>query len=539
MGAIDSIPADAGVRPGAWSAAAPPASSPALDAEMSARQIGHLRHIENLARQPAGDWSHMGTKMHGQEDFGSYRFQLAFMAYALALAHMHRAPNAPGAFRDTFDRLIAKMLHPDVWMYWRNVSQGGHLLNAHLRPSMSEQWDPVVENNIMFSAYVQSMTLMYDVLFRDPKYAEPGAITFEHVSHFWGDGAKVFAYDQNSLNEHLYWKMVETGYLGIACEPNCVFQICNQPAILGFRMHDILTGGERASEVIEGFQRAWADFGHLGQNGHFNALVVEDSRMVLPNALPVAWIDGWTGALMNMWNRDFIRGNYRRQVADFLIPGEDGAISVKLSPPPNNGGRVLDYDAGDFGFVAIWASEMGDAETLEGLKLHADRHMAPTWSRGGLYYPRRDEPFDEAGNLVRVEPITGNALLAYAALNTPDGLWGLFNRPWGAAHFAEPLIMEVSETLDVSRAAYDSEKNSLLFTLAARADLAGPLRLLIDNVFDRGRGAWTLAFDGAVLARGGEAEVSEPGAAAARRIGAALELVLPAGGRFSLSWSAG
>ena len=55
----------------------------------------------------------------GQDDFGGYRFQLAYMIYALALAHRHRLPAAPGLFRPTFERLIEKMLLPEVWLYWR------------------------------------------------------------------------------------------------------------------------------------------------------------------------------------------------------------------------------------------------------------------------------------------------------------------------------------------------------------------------------------------------------------------------------------
>ena len=472
-----------------WNESDPPASHDAAGELLTERQIGHIRHIENLSLQPPGDWAHMGTRMPGQEDFGSYRFQIAFMAYALGLAHRHRLPNAPGAFRATFDRLIGKLLHPDVWLYWRNVSQGGHVLNAHLRPRLHEQWNPVEQDNIMYSAYLQSLTLMYAALFGDMKYAAPESIVLEHASFFWGDGPKRFAYDQNSLNDHLYWKMVESGYLGIACEPNCVFQICNQPAILGFRLHDMLTGGTRAADVIAGYQRTWEEFGRVGDNGHFNMMVLEDSRMVIPNGAGGAWADGWLGALMNMWNRDFIRAHYRSQLADLLIPGEDGAASVKLTAPPSNAGLTLDYDTGDFGFIAMWASEMGDAQTLSALTCHADRHMNPTWEKGGLSYPRQDERYDDAGRLIRVEPITGNALMAYAALNVPDGLWTLFNDPWHPGHFDEPLITEISDNFDVLSARYDPVAERLDFTLARRADRSGPARLTITNVPE----GWTIS----------------------------------------------
>ena len=409
------------------------------------KQIGHLRHIENISSQLAGDWAHMGGRRPGQEDFGAFRFQIAFMAYTLALTHRHRLPNAPGYFKRTFDRLIQKMLHPDVWMYWRNVSRGGAPFNAQLTSSLHEEWNPVIKDNIMYSAYLHSMALLYNYLFDDDKYAAPASLTFRYISPFWHPREERFEYDQKLLNDHLYWQMVESGYLGIACEPNCVFQICNQPAILGFRMHDLLYGGDIAGEVTRGFQRAWSEFGTLDANGHYNMMVLQDSRAVLPNAHRAAWVDGWCGTLMNMWNRDFVHAHYSRQISELLSRGPDGEVSVNTSPPMALYGSVLDdVDCGDFGFAASWSSEMGDTGTTEALLAHSDRFMHPTWEQGGLYYPRNDQRADERGRSTLVEPIVGNALLGYARLNVCDGMWTLFSEPWQPDHFSQPLITDIS-----------------------------------------------------------------------------------------------
>ena len=142
-------------------------------------------------------------------------------------------------------------------MYWRDVSRGGSIFNAHLAENYREEWNPVGRDNIMYSAYVQSMALLYNYLFNDSRYAQPAALTFRFWSYFWGGEEKRFEYDQNSLNDHIYWQMVQSGYLGVACEPNCVFQICNQPAILGFRMHDLINGGSIAEEVTRSYEQAW------------------------------------------------------------------------------------------------------------------------------------------------------------------------------------------------------------------------------------------------------------------------------------------
>lgn len=95
---------------------------------------------------------------------------------------------------------------------------------------------------------------------------------------------------------------------------------------------------------------------------------------------------------------------------------------------------------------------MGDRETLEGVLAHADRFMAPAWRDGGLYYPRNDTLTDADGHRTEIEPMTGNVLLGYARLNVPDGLWGLYNSPWGPDHHAEAALVAVDRDVEVSRA---------------------------------------------------------------------------------------
>ncbi len=200
----------------------------------------------------------------------------------------------------------------------------------------------------------------------------------------------------------------------------------------------MITGGDRADEVVAGYQQAWADFGRLDDAGHYNQMILEDSHVVAPNALVAPWVDAWCGALMNTWNREFVHENYPRQVADFLVPGPDGTISVRSTPVMNVMGNTVVNDTCDLGWVAAWAAEMGDHDTLGGVLAHADRFMAPTWADGGLYYPRNDTLTDADGHRTEIEPMTGNVLLGYARLNVPDGLWGLYNRPWGPEHHTNP-----------------------------------------------------------------------------------------------------
>ena len=505
-----------------------------MTSPLSREQLGHIRHIDNLSRQLPNDWSTMQPKAYGQFDFGSYRFQIAYMAYAMGLAHRHRLPNAPGVFKPAFERLIDKLLSPEVWLYWRDVSRGGAVFNAHLADGYHEEWNPVARDNIMYSAYVQSLATMYHYLFNDDRYTKPGALTFEYWSYFWGGEPRRFIYDEHSLNDHIYWLMAETGFLGVACEPNCAFQICNQPAILGFRMHDLATGGHVADEVTRSYEQAWAQQGgRLDSTGHYNMMRLQDSGAVVPNSAKAPWIDAWAGTMLNMWNRDFVRAHYTDQVKDFVVDRHDGTKTVHIGPRVEVMGQTVDNDTCDFGWVSTWASEMGDSATLDALLAYADRHLNPTWRAGGLFYPRNDAQHDDQGNPTMMEPLTGNALLGYARLNVPDGLWKLYNVPWTESHFAEPALSEVASDVSVSQAECDSASGDLVFRVQRDPRDEGEGTLTIQNVPEKRN--WSLLECGDQIAAGvagcASIETDSPADDQFRvtRVDAGLQLVIPTG----------
>lgn len=452
--------------------------TPCLDS----KQAGALKRIFDLAGQLPDDWSGMMGMTTLQEDFGALRFQLAYMSYALGLTHVHRLPAAPGYFKQPFDQLIQKMLSPDCWLYWHYVSTGNGPFNASLgeRPA---QWDPVAEDNIMYSAYVQSMALLYHYLFRDAKYAQDGALTFSINPLFWGAGGKHFVYDEKQLNDHLYWAMVERGFLGIACEPNCVFQICNQPPILGFRLHDLVYGGRQADEVTDGYLRAWSEFGVTTADGHFNMMVQERERAVItPPDAP--WVDFWLGALMHAWNPELVRKHYPSQLERWSVEGPDNTLWIKPAIPLATN-RPPPTSARDFGWAAVCASELGDEDTLTRLFAYADTFLHPVQDAGGAYYYKRhDEWLDAEGRLAAMDPHTGNALLAYARLNVPDGLRKLYEGPLEDTHFTQPALIGSSKEIDLRRAWYSPERDALALTLANPAS-GGILELKIGNVHSR------------------------------------------------------
>ena len=427
-------------------------------------QAGSLRHIFNRASQLPDDWSGMLGRTTLQEDFSGLRFQLAYMSYALALTHAHRLPAAPGLFREPFDTLIEKILSPDVWLYWHYVSTGNGPMNRSLG-ELPAQWNPVEVDNIMYSAYAQE-----------------GSLTFSINSLFWAEGGKHFPYNENSLNDHLYWNMVERGYLGIACEPNCVFQICNQVPILGFRLHDLIYGGNTAEEVTEGYLKAWSEFGLVNDRGNFTMMVQERERVAITP--PVApWADFWLGALMHAWNPDFVKRHYPQQIRQWQENGPDGTLWIR-PPVPLSNSQITHPTARDFGWAAVCASEVGDTDTLERLLRYADTYLHPVWNDDGYHYRRHDEWLNADGNLTAMDPHTANALLPYARLNVPGGLAKLYAGVWGDAHFAEPAIVEITPSCDLRRAVYDRDHDALVVTIVGPA--GSNVRMAVANALGRG-----------------------------------------------------
>lgn len=477
---------------------------------LSDEQVGSIRHIDNLSRLPRGDWHHMTGPLPLQEDFSAYRYQLGYMSLALALAHYHRLPAAPAVFRGTLDRLIQRMLETDVWWYWRDTSTAGGVAGVPL-PRLPSKTDPVAVDNIMYSAYLMDMTLLYTMLFDDRKYEKPGSLTFRVQPFLWGaDRQEEFRYDQRTLVERIYWNLIQNGYLGVACEPYCVFQICNQVPILGYRLHDHIYGGDMAQEAMDGYIKAWSDFGGgVNERGHFIKFIIQRNEL-LPKDLPMdadsPFADAWLGLLSNMWRPELVRKTYNDKVDRWLDRTPDGTITVNnFGRLPGSQDLVQPGTLGEFGWFAGWASEMGDEEVVAGLLRHADRFMSPRWENGGLYYPRRDNSHDSQGRFVNMTPIVSNAMLPYARLNVADGLQKLFRHPWTDRERSRPSLTELSEEVDVRRAWYHEEKRKLQLTLSPLRGLAQTTaELTISSVWSDN---WSLTVDGVAAARGRDGTV--------------------------------
>jgi hypothetical protein len=497
-------------------------------------QSGHLRHFRNTLALADGDWGTMVSDdpMHAG-DFTGYQYQLSSMAHSLGTAHLNRMPHAPGFFRTDMDRVVRKMLLPEVWQYWFTMSQGDPRNDPSLKEPLKPLWDPVARDNIMYSGHLNQVAALYGYLFNDDKYDAPNAFVFRNYQDPFGK--RTAEYGLKSLNDVIYWQYVQNGHIGVACFPNAVFLGCSQFPLWGMKWQDTRLGGSRADETIESHNNAWKRFGGFqpGQEMPFlwfakqKQLAREGGKNQFDEAAPIMTAMNWSQWIINGTMPEYAESVWPFVSAATLARDTDGALVV-VSPaetgtpgerykrgrdilagrpaaaPRKKPGRNDAY-AGLWGWFAQNMSERQDPRLTE-ILAYVDANMNPTWENGGLYYPVRDETWVD-DKFVGVTPTSGNVHFAYARLNVENGINKLVNSKWGAEHFAEPNLSAVSRDVDVVRGIFLPERQALVVTVRPyRGGKATVANFEFANLMRRGQG-WTLEQDGQLAARGKADEV--------------------------------
>lgn len=196
--------------------------------KLTPEQAGHLRHFHNLVTQPDGSWNHMGTLEAIQEWEDAYRYQLSTLCYAAGITHYHRLPALRSVFKTLMRQSIHKMLRKEVWGYWFLTSHSGKRLDPSLTELRKPWADPVKLENIMYSGHLLLMTSLYAMLFDDAEFEREGSLAFHWDPLFWGMGPEVFEYSNRSLQKVIVEQMERNEWVGVCCEPNLVFVVCNQ-----------------------------------------------------------------------------------------------------------------------------------------------------------------------------------------------------------------------------------------------------------------------------------------------------------------------
>ena len=72
------------------------------------------------------------------------------------------------------------------------------------------------------------MVSLFSMLFNDDGFDKPDSLVFDWDPMFFGMGPESFKYNGRTLQEAILKQMEQGGWMGVCCEPNMVFIVCNQ-----------------------------------------------------------------------------------------------------------------------------------------------------------------------------------------------------------------------------------------------------------------------------------------------------------------------
>lgn len=424
------------------------------------KQLGQLNYIIRLSNQADGDWSNMAPVPDSLGADDGYRYQIAFMSYALNIAYYNYTPAYRELAERTSNNFIRKMFLFDSWSDWAKISEGVAVMDPDLKSPLPTRYDPAV-NFIMYSGHLHQMLATHQMLFSDERFERPKSITFSYPDSYPVVGGKSFSYDMNSFTAELYKEFKESDGKGIECIPNAIFVMCNQHPILGFKLYDIQHGTKYFNDVETIYKQAVAD-NHFLDHKTNSWITLYHVKQHSAKLAPRAWVDGWTGVFMHAWDRAKVESLYPAQRGRYVKQLPDGTATVELAA----GDPMYSQD---HGLMASLAAEVGDTTTQQAFLAYADRYYGPKWDDDAYYYPTQAAyKYEGDGPNVwrRVQPLASNALLAMARLTPKDGLYNIFNKPFDAQHFADPFVSGIAfPQIQVARAVYDSKAGALVVTL--------------------------------------------------------------------------
>ncbi len=428
--------------------------------ELSVKALGQLNEVARLADQRIDDWSRfMATDQFGLE---AYRYQIAFMAYTVALAQYHFLPAYRERLKDVFQKLITRLLARPVWEYWAEVSRGHRQYDPDWPGPAQPQHDPISDRNIMYSGHVGHMIALYEMLYRDFSWEQDGAIRMD-----WDENEE-FRFSLRDVIESMYRQMKYGPTGGIECEPNAVFPECNQHPVLAFMLYDHLHGSSY-SHAGARFRNLFYDAPMIDPKNHevifyyrakqrtvvsrrhpaFDAVDHAHEKMQLccgVSSYDSSAACGWTGVFMNAWDPELVSSHYPHQKRSHFDEGGSGVV-------PRGGKLFGDMGVGLF---AALAAEMGDSEFQDGLLDYADHSYRPEWRGSSYIYPGTLD--DENGVVTHL----GVRLLGFARVNGKNGIRDLHTHPWGDARFQHPLFERIEpETVQVAAAHWDGNEAKL------------------------------------------------------------------------------
>lgn len=398
-------------RPPACVPAMTRADAPSPPVELPLAPAQRVRLLLDRALQPAQRFD--GFERRDQFQTAALRYQVNFVAYALAMAQHRHAPAAEAPFAQAQDRLGIKIGDRRLWGYWRLENAWGNLrIDA----------DPVTAQNIMFSGF----TLLQMALGGQE----------ELVLHSRGETWRRYGMDEIAALLERQYRASRYGLL--SCEPGWIYPLCNLITMAGIRAADARLGTNRWSALGASFLESLRREGMRG-DGRFIAF-----RSSLTGIAPPApggiVMQAFPCLFLNALSPDMAQAHWQR-------------VRARLDSRPWRG-LFWPVDTGNYGFsrassyaaTAAAAAEMGDGEVAAECLRRLEQECPSREAEGAIHRERTS--------------LWAHALEAMALCGGKNALRGLVT---GAPLLLGPRLVRIScPGALVTKAANDGERLDLV-----------------------------------------------------------------------------
>jgi len=322
--------------------------------EIPIDDLRRLRLLADRALQPVEAFD--GFEWRDQFQTAAVRYQVNFIAYALAVARRNYLPAATAWLDEAQARLLAKQGDPRLWRHWALENAWGNLRLGR---------DPIPRDNIMSTGFVALQMAVGDT----------GApLDLRRRGRSWRD------YSLDDIAGILARQYRQAPYGLLACEPNWIYPLCNLITACGVRAADHRMGTGHWPEFAVRFgDRLLGEF--TTHTGEFVAFRSSLTGMAAP---------GIGGAVMQAFPCLFLNALYPELAAAQWA-------RVRQSVDARGWRRALwPIDVGNYGFTraagyaasAAAAVEMGDTAAARTLLDLLDADCPGTTVEGVTHRPR-------------------------------------------------------------------------------------------------------------------------------------------------------
>jgi hypothetical protein len=384
---ISSLAARGMIRPCAPATPPKPAQTrlPALPTaphdEISLDDLKRLRLLTDRALQPVEAFD--GFEWRDQFQTAAVRYQVNFIAYALAVARRNYLPAMTAWLGEAQTRLLAKQGDTRLWRHWVLENAWGNLRLGR---------DPIPRGNIMSTGFVALQMAIGDT----------GALLdLRRRDGSWR------RYGLEDMGDVLARQYREAPFGLLSCEPNWIYPLCNLITACGLRAADHRTGGAHWPAIA-------ARFGG-GLVGEFTTAAGD--FVPFRSSLTGFAAPGVGGAVMQAFPCLFLNALYPELA-------EKHWERVRRRADARGWRRALwPIDVGNYGFTraagyaasAAAATEMGDTASAHTLLDLLDMDCPGTTAEGVTHRPRAS--------------LWAHALELTARLGCTDGFRGLIESP--------------------------------------------------------------------------------------------------------------